>query len=208
MVNFALPDLLVVFVVILFSLGLHEAMHAFMAYKLGDDTAKHLGRLTLNPLKHVDVLTTVLLPVVMIALGLPPFFVARPVPFNPESVRHEEYGIALVGLAGPLTNLVLAGLAALAVRLGGVAVGTQLFHIASIFILVNLSFFVFNMIPFPPLDGSRLLYAFAPEPLQRLMLQIESLGFSAILIFMLIFFPLVSPIVSNIRELLYRLLLG
>ena len=177
-------DLLIVFVSILFSMGIHEAMHAFTSHWLGDTTAKDLGRLTLNPLKHIDLLTTVLLPVVLIAVGLPPFFIAKPVPFNPERVKYEEFGAALIGVAGPLTNLALAAIAALLIRISGAAVGTDFFHIASIFVVINLSFFVFNMIPFPPLDGSRLLYAVAPEPLQKVLYAIESGGIASIILFM------------------------
>ncbi len=201
-------DLLVVFITILLSMGIHEAMHAFVAHSLGDTTAHDEGRLTLNPLKHIDLYTTVLLPIVLILLRLPPFFVAKPVPFNPSRVRFGEYGAALIGIAGPLTNLALAAFAAAIVKLGGIAVGTSTYNIFSIFILINLAFFAFNMIPFPPLDGSRLLYAFAPEPLQRLMLQIESAGFLTIIVFMLVLFPFGAPLLSNTIEILYRFLLG
>ncbi len=188
-------------------MAIHEAMHAFTSHWLGDTTAKDMGRLTLNPLKHIDILTTVLLPMVLILMGIPPFFIAKPVPFNPNSVKYEEFGAALVGIAGPLTNLALAVIAALVVRITGIAVGTDLFNIISTFVIINLSFFVFNMIPFPPLDGSRLLFAFAPEPLQRLMYQIEMGGLMSIVIFMFVFFPFVGPVVSNVVESLYSILL-
>lgn len=200
-------DLLIVFVSILVSMSIHEAMHAFVSHWLGDTTAKEHGRLTLNPLKHIDVVTTVLLPVGLLAVGLPPIFIAKPVPFNPDRVKYEEYGAALIGVAGPLTNLVLAVLVAGVIRLFGVAVGTEAFNIFSLFIQVNLSFFVFNMIPFPPLDGSRLLYAFAPEPLQKIMYQIESGGLMSILLFMFLLVPLLGPTISNIISSMYLFLL-
>lgn len=183
-------------------------MHAIAAHKLGDTTAHDAGRLTLNPLKHIDLVTTVLLPMALIALNLPPFFAAKPVPFNPYQVKWGEYGAALVGLAGPLTNFALAVAAAVGVRLSGIAIGTDTYSILSLFVSVNLAFFVFNMIPFPPLDGSRVLYAFAPEPVQRFMAQIEGLGFSAILIFMFLFFPILSPIVQYANRALFLLLMG
>lgn len=182
-------------------------MHAFVAHWLGDNTAHDLGRLTLNPLKHIDGITTVLLPLVLIMLGIPPFFIAKPVPFNPSRVKYEEFGWALIGIAGPLTNFGLAVIVSLILRLTGGAVGTQIYSIASIFIQVNLGFFVFNMIPFPPLDGSRLLYAFAPEPLQRFMYQIESAGLMAIIAFMFLLFPVIGPAVNHSVEALYNLLL-
>ena len=196
-----------VLVAILISMGIHEAMHAYVAHWLGDTTAQEQGRLTLNPLRHIDILTTVLLPVVLIAIGLPPFFVAKPVPFNPARVKYDEFGSALIGAAGPLTNLVLACLGALLFRLVGI--GTpNIYDFLIIFIEVNVAFFVFNMIPFPPLDGSRVLYAFAPEGLQKVMMQIESAGFMAILVFMLLIFQFIAPVVVNIESFFLKLLLG
>lgn len=183
-------------------------MHGLMAHQLGDTTAHEAGRLTLNPLKHIDLITTVLLPMLLIALGLPPFFAAKPVPFNPYRVKWGEWGAALVGLAGPFTNLLLALATAAGIHLAGLAIGTTAYSILSLFMQVNIAFFVFNMIPFPPLDGSRLLYALAPEPLQNFMMRIESLGFTAILIFMFLFFPLLSPIVLFANQWLMHILLG
>lgn len=201
-------DLVIIFVSILLSMSIHEAMHAFVSHWLGDTTARDEGRLTLNPFKHIDLFTTILLPLLLIVLGVPPFFVAKPVPFNPDRVKWDEFGAAIIGVAGPLTNLVLAAGAAGIVHLADVAVGTSAFNIFSIFIVVNLGFFVFNMIPFPPLDGSRLLYAFAPEPLQRIMYRIESMGLMGILLFMFLLFPVVSPVVISIVNNLYNFLLG
>lgn len=200
-------DLVIVFGAILLSMAIHEAMHAFTSHWLGDTTAKDMGRLTLNPFKHIDVLTTVLLPMGLILLGLQPFFIAKPVPFNPDRVKYEEFGSALVGLAGPFTNFVLAVLAALIVRISGIAVGTDLFHVFSIFIQINLAFFVFNMIPFPPLDGSRLLFALAPEPVQRVMYRIEAGGLASILVFMFVLYPTIGPIIVRIIDSLYLFLL-
>jgi Zn-dependent protease len=201
-------ELIIIFTSIILSMGIHEAMHAFTAHWLGDTTAKDHGRLTLNPLKHIDIVTTVLLPMVLILFGMQPFFIAKPVPFNPERVRYNEFGAALIGIVGPLTNLMLAVLAAGIIRLFGIAVGTESFTIMSLFIQVNLGFFVFNMIPFPPLDGSRLLYAFAPEPVQRLMYGIERGGIMTILLFMFFFFPFIGPLVSNIVNSMYIFLVA
>jgi Zn-dependent protease len=183
--------LAVVLVSILISMTLHEAMHAFASHWLGDDTAKMQGRLTLNPLSHIDPFTTVLLPLVLAAFGAPPFGAAKPVPFNPNRVRYGEFGAALVGVAGPLTNLLLAIVAGVILRVSGVP-DSFAFSVLATFMIVNVSFFVFNMIPFPPLDGSRLLYAFAPAPVQDFMERIESMGFAAIVFFMLIFYSFLS----------------
>jgi Zn-dependent protease len=201
-------NLVAILVSIVISIGIHEAMHGYVAHWLGDDTAYDAGRLTLNPLKHIDGLTTVLLPMVLIVSGLPPFFAAKPVPFNPDRVKWDEYGAALIGISGPLTNLVLAGLGAVAFHFCNVNTPPDIYNSIVIFVEVNVAFFVFNMIPFPPLDGSRLLYAFAPEPLQEVMRQIEGLGFVAILVFILIIFQFVSGPIINIESSLINFLLG
>lgn len=203
--DFFTSDLIVIIVAILVSMGLHEAMHAFTAHWLGDTTASDLGRLTLNPLKHVDFLTTVLLPVGLIIMGLPPIFAAKPVPFNPARVKYDEFGAALIGISGPLTNLLLAVAAAGIVRTVELPIG--LFEAFVIFIKVNIGFFVFNMLPLPPLDGSRLLYAVAPEPLQKVMYQIEMMGFGALILFLVVLAPIIGPFVSNVGQSLLNFLL-
>jgi Zn-dependent protease len=139
---------------------------------------------------------------------LPPFFAAKPVPFNPDRVKWDEYGAALIGVAGPLTNFVLAVAAALAFRAWGIGASANVHDFLIIFVQINVAFFVFNMIPFPPLDGSRLLYAFAPEPLQEVMRQIEGFGFMAILVFILIVFQFVSGPLVNIENSLINFLLA
>lgn len=203
--SLSVSNIIIVIVSILVSLTIHEAMHAYVAHALGDTTAKEEGRLTLNPLQHVDLLMTIGLPVVMIILGLPPLLVAKPVPFDPYSVKFGEYGAALMALAGPFSNLGLAVLGSLVMRFVGL--GSEIAQILNIFVIINITFFVFNMIPFPPLDGSRLLYAVAPEPLQRIMYAIESAGFLVIIFVFLLAAPIVLPIVGNISEAIYSFLL-
>jgi Zn-dependent protease len=192
---------------LLIAMTTHEAMHAFVGHWLGDTTAYEEGRLTLNPLKHIDIITTVLLPVVLIMLGLPPIFAAKPVPFNPLRVKYDEFGAALIGLAGPLTNLALACLGALVFR-SGLITGNTASDVVVIFTLINVALFTFNMIPFPPLDGSRVLYAFAPAPIQNFMRSIEQLGFAAILIFIFFIYQYVGPTILNLNENILRFLLG
>lgn len=192
---------------LIISLSFHEAMHAFASHWLGDTTAKDLGRLTLNPLKHVDPFTTIILPLVLLLLGMPPFLIAKPVPFNPYRVKYGDYGAALVGLAGPLSNFLLAIVGVSIIRLSGVAVGTTIYQFCSMFIQLNIAVFVFNMIPFPPLDGSRILYAFAPDPLRKVMQQIESFGLMGIFIFMFVLFPLLVPVVNYLNNFFFQVLL-
>ena len=185
-----LINIVIILVVILLSMTLHEAMHAFMGYFLGDDTARAQGRLTLNPLKHIDPFMTILLPLMMAFMGGPIFGGAKPVPFNPNNLRYGEWGAALVAIAGPLTNFLLAffafgiGVVSGVITEGGLIQTSVVGNIFSTFIMVNLGFFLFNILPIPPLDGSRVLYALAPEGARRVMEQIERYGI--ILIFALV----------------------
>jgi len=175
----------IILVIILLSMTLHEAMHAFVGYWLGDDTAKREGRLTLNPLKHIDPFMTILLPIALALIpGAPIFGGAKPVPFRPDQVRWGDWGAALVALGGPLTNLVLAFVGFGVWVLVGLPNTGQLGFILLTFVSVNLGFFLFNIIPIPPLDGSRVLYALAPEPVRAGMRFIEQYGI--ILVFVIV----------------------
>lgn len=176
-VDINLTYIVVVLVVIFISMTLHEVMHGYMAYWLGDDTAKSSGRLTLNPISHIDPFLTIILPILLAISGAPVFGGAKPVPFNPSRVRFGELGAALVGLAGPLTNFVIAFiLFGLYVALGNPDPDQLLGMILRTGIFVNLGFFIFNMIPIPPLDGSRVLYAIAPDWARQGMEIIERYG--------------------------------
>lgn len=206
--DITIAALAVFLVSLVISLSFHEAMHGFMAFWLGDDTANEQGRLTLNPLKHIDPFTTVLLPLTLVILGLPPFLIAKPVPFNPYRVRWGEFGAALVGLAGPVSNLLLAFVGVSILRLSGLSELSFLYQATELFVQLNIAIFVFNMIPFPPLDGSRVLYAVAPDPVRNVMRQIESFGLMGIVIFMFLLFPILVPAVSSINNFLISLFLG
>lgn len=188
-------EIAIILGVILVSMTVHEAMHAFMGYWLGDDTAKRQGRLTLNPIKHIDPFLTILLPLLLAISGGPIFGGAKPVPFNPDRVKYDEWGAALVALAGPLTNFVLAFISFGAALLLGLDSGLgQVLLTATV---VNLGFFVFNMIPLPPLDGSRVLYALAPEFVRRGMEVIEQFGIIFIFLIVLLASPLIGSFMTE-----------
>lgn len=196
-----------VLVVILFSMTLHEAMHAFMGYYLGDQTAKLEGRLTLNPIKHIDPFLTILLPVTLAIIGAPIFGGAKPVPFNPNMVRYGEWGAALVALAGPLTNLLLAFIAFGISVVIGQPVDLLLTTDASLVelfltlsVAVNLGFFIFNMLPLPPLDGSRVLYALAPDFVRRGMEALEQYGIVVIFAIVLFASPFIAAIMTSATD--------
>lgn len=200
-----IEGVLIIFGVIIISMTLHEAVHAFVGYFLGDDTAKAQGRLTLNPLKHIDPVLTIAMPILLYIIGGPIFGGAKPVPLNPSRIRHGEWGMALVAVAGPLTNLLLAFIAfGIGVIFGvistdGIA-ATLAGQIIWLFVQVNLGFFIFNMLPIPPLDGSRVLYALAPEGARRVMEQIERYGLVIVLLIVLVASPVLSTIMLGAMQ--------
>ncbi len=206
--NLSGSNIIFLLLAIIISLVIHETMHGVVAFWLGDDTAMEAGRLSLNPLKHIDPITTIILPAILIITVGVPFLAAKPVPFNPNKVKFGEFGAALVGIAGPLTNLILAVITAVIFRLFGANWQGNLLEAVVIFAQINIAMFVFNMIPFPPLDGSRLLYAFAPEGVQEVMARIEAAGFTTTLVFIFIVFYIASGPIFNIENGLLQLLFG
>ena len=197
----SIAGLVTFIIMLLIAISVHETAHAYAANVLGDRTARDAGRITLNPLAHVDLLTTVILPIITLILFQSPILAAKPVMINPSHLRYGDFGWALVSVAGPLSNLAMAIAAVLLLRAG--ILSEQL---AVWFAALNVGMFVFNMIPIPPLDGSRLLRAFAPEPLQEQMDRFEGMGFAANLLLIFLLLQFISPVIARIsRSILYAL---
>ena len=181
---------LVSFALLLPAIVLHEVSHGYVAYLLGDTTAKDRGRLTLNPLKHIDPWGTILLPLLMVGLFGFGFGYAKPVPVNPYRFRNHRTGMFLTGIAGPATNLglaVLAGVGVRALAAAGVTTGIagQIAVLAAYyFCLMNLSLMFFNLIPLPPLDGSRVLPMFLSDRAMVAYAKWEQYGFLILFAFM------------------------
>jgi Zn-dependent protease len=204
-----LQNVIILFPVLLISMSIHEMMHAFASNWLGDDTARLQGRLTLNPLPHIDPLLTVAIPLLLLLSGSPFLFgAAKPVQVNFSRLRWGEYGGAIVGMIGPLTNLIIACLAAILFKSMHPDVGTAVYNVFKIAIALNVGLFVFNSIPWPPLDGSRLLYAFAPRPLQEVMENIEHMGLTSLVIFIFLFYQFGAPIQDLMLKLINLLAPG
>lgn len=203
--NLDVFTLVVTVVSLLIGLSFHEAMHAFVGLKLGDTTAQEEGRVSFNPLRHIDPLTTIALPIITLLLFHVPILAAKPVPFDPRRVKYDEFGAAMIAAAGPLTNLVLAVVGGLLAHL--TITSENIVNAIEIFTVLNVGLFVFNMVPIPPLDGSRVLYAFAPEGVQEFMAQLEQYGLFIVFGVML-FIPAFSSIIINIDSSIAHFLLG
>ena len=207
--NVSVLGLVILLSVLLISMSIHEMMHAFTSNWLGDDTAKIMGRVSLNPLRHIDPFFTVALPLLLLLSGSNFLFgAAKPVQVNFSRLRYGEFGGAIVGMVGPLTNLAIAVIAAILFNSFNPTFGTAVYDIFQIAIVLNVGLFVFNSIPWPPLDGSRLLYAFAPRPLQEVMESIERFGIMGLALFIFLFWQFGTPIIDLMIRLVHLLAPG
>ncbi len=193
-------NIVLVLVIIVGSVILHELSHGVVAYYLGDHTAKEAGRLTLNPMKHIDPFMSIIVPVVLYLLKAPVFGGAKPVPIDKSNLKWQEWGMALVALAGPFTNFLLAFVSFLIGHFTGLlygAGGEILGFIFSELVLINLGFTVFNIIPIPPLDGSRLLYAISPDSVRSALQAMEQYGIIIIYALIIILGQVFSGIMAG-----------
>jgi len=177
-------------------------MHGFMAHQLGDDTAKNAGRLTFNPLKHLEWLGSFFVPLVMILSGMPFVFGwAKPVPYNPHNLRDKKYGDAKVALAGPLGNLIVAVFFGLILRFFPFF-SLSFAGLLGIIVYINLILAIFNLVPIPPLDGSKILAVFLPAHLRNRYLASERMGFIFVILFIMLAGGLIMPIVNFLFKLI------
>lgn len=172
-----------VFLVALFSVILHELAHGLTAYALGDETARLSGRLTLNPFKHIDPFMSIILPLILALMHAPVFGGAKPVPINTRNLKYGEWGFALVALAGPFINILIAFIAFVLAGIFAIPITADIYTstpLSQVFlstvIFLNLGFAVFNLLPLPPLDGSRLLRALAPDNIRDFLTVFERYG--------------------------------
>lgn len=192
-------------VVILYSVTIHEVSHGLMANSMGDTTAKNLGRLSLNPLKHLDPFGSVILPFFLFITTGFAFGYAKPVPYNPDNLNDRKYGPVKVAMAGPASNFILAILFGLTLRFMPDVFSTSLVpELFSRIVFINLVLAVFNMFPVPPLDGHWLLMTFLPARFNALKVYMYKNSFFIFPIFLIIFMFFVSPIIS----LLFKLITG
>ena len=191
-------------IVLVFSAIAHEYMHGWMAYRLGDSTAKDAGRLTINPLAHLEWFGSFFLPLVMVLTGMPFVFGwAKPVPYNPYNLKDRKYGDAKVAIAGPLANLVIAIFFGLFLRFLPIF-NLTFSGLIAIIVYANLVLMTFNLVPIPPLDGSKILATFLPDHLRTRYLGAERTGF----IFIILFVMLAGGIIMPIVNFLFRVIVG
>jgi Zn-dependent protease len=197
-----LPQLVVAFIVLIASLTFHEAAHAWTANRLGDPTARMLGRLSLNPAVHVDVIGTIVFPLIAMVTGFPLIGWAKPVPVDMRNLRHPRRDFAIVALAGPISNMILAGGGALIFTLwdaNAASATNELIATGLIrFVLLNVLLAVFNMIPIPPLDGGNVLMGILPESLAAVIDKLRPWGF--LLLYGLMLSGLLAAIIFPVQR--------
>ncbi|MBS0290632.1 MAG: site-2 protease family protein [Proteobacteria bacterium] len=191
---------------ILFAVTLHEAAHGYVAYKLGDDTAHRLGRITANPLKHIDLIGTIILPLILMLTSPFIFGWAKPVPVNPNRLRHPKRDFALVALAGPTSNFLMAviwiAILKLCLLLPKSPYLVPLIYMSQAGLLINVLLMVLNLIPIPPLDGSRFISYLLPTPWDKRFDKMTPFGILIILalIFTGVLGQIMYPVINFVQK--------
>ena len=217
-----IPQLLIYMIVLLFAISAHEAAHAWMSNRFGDDTARLLGRITLNPAAHIDPIGTLLIPVVGFILGniggpaasIPLIGWGKPTPVNPLRWRNKDLANVMVSAAGIMANLFIAVCAFLILKIllmtGTIpsipaSIRPPVLMFLNYFLIMNLSLAIFNLLPFPPLDGSKILETFLPASMQPTLAFLEQFGFLIlmVLIYMGFFSAIMSPVMRVVAYLLF-----
>ena len=192
-------SLLIQLIILLFAVVIHEVSHGAVASHLGDPTAKESGRLTLNPIKHLDPWGSFIIPLTLFIFshGRAVFGWAKPVPVNPMLLRNPKRDIGLVAFAGPAANLSLAVIFGILLRIFGVfSLNLPLIYFFSAIVYINLLLAVFNLVPIPPLDGSKILFSLAPASWAPLLSFLELYGPIILIIFLFFGFPLIWPVIN------------
>ncbi len=193
------------FLILIMSVVVHEVSHGIVALWQGDETAKRAGRLTLNPISHIDLFGSVLFPLACILLSTGVILGwAKPVPINPYNFKNRRFGEAFVAFAGPLSNILIAIVAGLYLRFMGAGIPIYMIELLQATVLINLVLAIFNLVPLPPLDGSKILYSFFPEKMSRFMRAFEGYGLIVTLLFVFLFIRVLDPVIIFI----YRLIVG
>jgi len=186
-------------VILILSVVVHEISHGYAALALGDPTAKHQGRLTLNPIKHLDLYGSFIVPLLLIIFHTGVIIGwAKPVPFNPYNLRSAKWGEAVVAAAGPIANIALAVVFGLIIRfISEYGFLNQPFlDLASFVVFINIALAIFNLIPIPPLDGSKILFAFLPYRWQNIRDSFEKFGLVLVLVFIFFLWQVMSPFIN------------
>ena len=190
--------------ILIMSVVIHEVSHGFMAEYFGDDTARRAGRLTLNPLKHLDMFGSIILPVLLVLFKSPFMFGwAKPVPYNPNNLSNRKWGTISVAAAGVLANFSIAIIFGVIIRLSAsYTLPVGFYFITSAIVIVNLALGIFNLVPIPPLDGSKILFSFLPESAFSFILAYEQYSLILLLVFIIFFSDYLYPILAFLFHLI------
>ena len=196
-----MPDAITIIfelIILVFSVIIHEVSHGLAANAMGDPTAKYAGRLTLNPLVHLDLFGSILLPAILVLSGAHFLFGwAKPVPYNPNNLSDKKWGTIWVSAAGILANIFIAVIFGLLVRFSApYNFPVKFYNIASSIVVINLALALFNLVPIPPLDGSKILFSLLPRSFSSIMYFMERYSFIFVIIFVFYFSGLLAPVLK------------